>query len=152
LDKTLEDHAQRWSEIMPLILRKLIAAAGEAAAQLELSMTQAEVVSYLTERHETTMGELSDHISVSLSAMTGVVDRLVQKGLVSRDRDETDRRVVRVSLTPAGDQLAAEVGQAKKAHAIAVLGALDESDRERLLEIMAKLTENLPSKYPLNAR
>jgi DNA-binding MarR family transcriptional regulator len=152
LDKTLEDHAQRWSEIMPLILRKLIAIAGEAAAQVELSMTQAEVLSYLTERHETTMGELSDHISVSLSAMTGVVDSLVQKGLVSRDRDETDRRVVRVSLTPAGEELAAEVGLAKKVHAMAVLGALDQSDRERLLEIMAKLTENLPSKYPLNAR
>ena len=147
MDKTLEDHAKRWSEIMPLILRKLIAATGEAAAQLDLSMTQAEVLSYLSERHETTMGELSDHISVSLSATTGVVDRLVQKGLVSRDRDETDRRVVRVRPTPAGDQLAIEVGKAKKAHAMAVLGALDESDRERVLEIMAKLTQNVKSKY-----
>ena len=152
MSKALEDHAQRWSEIMPLILRRLIAAAGEAAAQLELSMTQAEVISYLSEKHETTMGELSDHISVSLSAMTGVVDRLVQKGSVSRDRDETDRRVVKVRLTQAGEDLAAEVAQAKKSHAIAVLDALGESDRERLLEIMAKLTQNLSSKYPSNAR
>lgn len=149
---TLEDHAQRWSEIMPLILRKLNTEAGEAANQLELSMSQSEVVSYLSEKKETTMGELSDHISVSLSAMTGVVDRLVQKGAVSRDRDESDRRVVRVRLTAAGKKLAAAVAQLQKAHAMAILGALDGPDRERLLDLMAKLAGNMPSKRQANAK
>jgi len=149
---TLEDHAQRWSEIMPLILRKLHAAAGEAANQLELSMTQSAVVSYLSEKRETTMGELSDHTAVSLSAMTGVVDRLVQKGAVSRDRDETDRRVVKVRLTAAGKKLAAGVAQVEKAHAMAILGALGDSDREHLLDLMAKLAENMPSSRPANAK
>ena len=149
---TLEHHAQRWSEIMPLILRKLNTEAGEAANQLELSMSQSAVVSYLSEKKETTMGELSDHISVSLSAMTGVVDRLVQKGAVSRDRDESDRRVVRVRLTAAGKKLAAAVAQLQKAHAMAILGALDGPDREHLLDLMAKLAENMPLKHQANAK
>jgi DNA-binding MarR family transcriptional regulator len=131
---------------MPLIVRRLNAESGEAANRLELSMTQAEVVSYLSERGETTMGELSDHILVSLSAMTGVIDRLVQKKAVSRGRDKKDRRVVNVSLTPAGKKLASDVSQVRKAHAIAILGALDASDRKRLLDIMGKLADNLPSR------
>ncbi len=143
-----EEHAQRWSEVMPVIVRRLNAESGEAANRLELSMTQAEVVSYLSEQGETTMGELSDHISVSLSAMTGVIDRLVQKGAVSRGRDKKDRRVVNVSLTPAGKKLASDVSQVRKAHAIAILGALDASDRKRLLHIMGKLADNLPSRRP----
>jgi DNA-binding MarR family transcriptional regulator len=137
---------------MPLILRKLNTEAGEAANQLELSMSQSAVISYLSEKRETTMGELSDHISVSLSAMTGVVDRLVQKGAVSRDRDDTDRRVVRVRLTAAGRKLAAAVAQLQKAHAMAILGALDGPDREHLLDLMAKLAENMPSKRQANPK
>ena len=148
MSKVSEEHAQRWSEVMPVIVRRLSAAAGEAANQLELSMTQAADVSYLSERGETTMGELSDHICVSLSAMTGVVDRLVQKGAISRGRDKTDRRVVNVSLTSAGKKLASDVSQVRKVHAVAVLGALDESDRKRLLDIMAKLADNLSAKRP----
>jgi DNA-binding MarR family transcriptional regulator len=114
-------------------------------------MTQAEVVSYLSENGETTMGELSDHICVSLSAMTGVIDRLVQKGAVSRGRDKKDRRVVNVSLTPAGKKLASDISQVRKAHAIAVLEALDESDRKRLLDIMGKLADNLSPRRPSKA-
>jgi DNA-binding MarR family transcriptional regulator len=136
---------------MPVIVRRLNAESGEAANRLELSMTQAEVVSYLSEEGETTMGELSDHICISLSAMTGVIDRLVQKGAVSRGRDKKDRRVVNVSLTPAGKKLASDVSQVRKAHAIAVLGALDASDRKQLLDIMGKLADNLPSKRPSKA-
>ena len=146
-----EEHAQRWLEVMPVIVRRLNAESDEAANRLELSMTQAEVVSYLSEEGETTMGELSDHICVSLSAMTGVIDRLVQKGAVSRGRDKKDRRVVNVSLTPAGKKLASDVSQVRKAHAIAILGALDASDRKRLLDIMGKLADNLPSRRPYKA-
>jgi DNA-binding MarR family transcriptional regulator len=136
---------------MPAIVRRLSATAGEAANRLELSMTQAEVVSYLSENGETTMGELSDHICVSLSAMTGVIDRLVQKGAVSRGRDKKDRRVVNVSLTPAGKKLASDISQVRRAHAIAVLEALDESDRKRLLDIMGKLADNLSPRRPSKA-
>jgi DNA-binding MarR family transcriptional regulator len=148
LSNVSEEQAQRWSEVMPVIVRKLNAESGEATNRLELSMTQAEVVSYLSEEGETTMGELSDHICVSLSAMTGVIDRLVQKGAVSRGRDKRDRRVVNVSLTPAGKKLASDVSQVRKAHAIAVLGALDAPDRKRLLDIMGKLADNLSSRRP----
>ena len=150
LSKVSEDQAQRWSEMMPLIFRRLNATAGEAASRLDLSMSQAEVLTYLSDNGETTMGELSDYVCVSLSAMTGVVDRLVQKGAVSRDRDEADRRVVKVTLTQEGKRLAAEVAQVKKVQAVAVLGALDESDRKQLLGIMAELAENLSSKRASN--
>jgi len=151
LSTVSEEHAQRWSEVMPVIVRRLSAAAGEAANRLELSMTQAEVVWYLSEKGETTMGELSDHICVSLSAMTGVIDRLVQKGAVSRGRDKKDRRVVNASLTAVGKKLASDMSQVRRAHAIAVLGALDESDRKRLLDIMGKLADNLSSRSPSGA-
>ncbi|NLC51637.1 MAG: MarR family transcriptional regulator [Firmicutes bacterium] len=53
-----------------------------------------------------TMGKLSADIYMAESAATRLVNRLVELNLVQRERDENDRRVVRVALTSQGRQLA----------------------------------------------
>lgn len=138
-----EEQARRWLELTPLIFRRLNARAGEAATRLDLSATQAMVVFFLQGREEMTMGKLSEQMCMSVSTMTGVIDRLVRKGAVSRRRDQKDRRVVKVRLTPAGMQLAVELAEVREAYVVAALEAVDEPDRGRLLEILEKLAENL---------
>lgn len=51
------------------------------------------------------LGELSRKMCLHPSTVTGVVDRLEDKGYVMRSRDATDRRVVTVRLTVAGRDL-----------------------------------------------
>jgi len=48
------------------------------------------------------MGDLAELVLVTTSGVTRVVDRLVEAGLVERVRPDNDRRVVTVSMTPAG--------------------------------------------------
>jgi MarR family transcriptional regulator, 2-MHQ and catechol-resistance regulon repressor len=50
-------------------------------------------------------GEIGAKMMVTVSNLTGIVDRLEQKKLVLRKRDETDRRVVHVKLTDKGTTL-----------------------------------------------
>lgn len=50
-------------------------------------------------------GEIGEKLMVTVSNLTGIVDRLEEKGLVVRDRDVRDRRVVRVRLTDKGTKL-----------------------------------------------
>jgi DNA-binding MarR family transcriptional regulator len=50
-------------------------------------------------------GEIGEKMMVTVSNLTGIVDRLEEKGLVVRDRDVRDRRVVRVRLTEKGAKL-----------------------------------------------
>jgi MarR family 2-MHQ and catechol resistance regulon transcriptional repressor len=50
-------------------------------------------------------GEIGAKMMVTVSNLTGIVDRLEQKKLVLRKRDETDRRVVHVKLTDKGTNL-----------------------------------------------
>jgi DNA-binding MarR family transcriptional regulator len=52
-----------------------------------------------------TMNELSKAVNLDISTMTRMVDQLVEKGLVERQTDAKDRRVVRVGLTEAGRKL-----------------------------------------------
>ena len=50
-------------------------------------------------------GEIGAKMMVTVSNLTGIVDRLEHKKLVLRKRDETDRRVVHVTLTDEGTNL-----------------------------------------------
>lgn len=50
-------------------------------------------------------GEIGAKMMVTVSNLTGIVDRLEEKKLVVRKRDERDRRVVHVVLTDKGTKL-----------------------------------------------
>lgn len=52
-----------------------------------------------------TMGELSSQMSVPFSTATRVVDWLVQGNFVERLPDPNDRRLIRVSMTPTGEEI-----------------------------------------------
>ena len=73
-------------------------------AQGALTATQSMVLRWLTERGPVPMGELADALDITMAGATGLVDRMVQAGLLSRQRSEADRRLVLVALTPKGVQ------------------------------------------------
>ena len=54
--------------------------------------------------------ELGRECDMLASTMTGVVDRLEQQGYVQRERDDHDRRVVWINLTPAGERVQYTLG------------------------------------------
>ena len=55
------------------------------------------------------MGELAEALVITRGGLTKLVDRLVKAGLLERTFCETDRRVSYATLTPAGEQLLAEM-------------------------------------------
>ena len=59
--------------------------------------------------HAATVAELARECHLDAGAMTRMLDRLEVKGLCTRSRSETDRRVVNIALTPAGSQAATEI-------------------------------------------
>jgi DNA-binding MarR family transcriptional regulator len=61
---------------------------------------------------EATPREIARRCWVNPATMTGIIDTLEREGLVRRRRDESDRRQVRLSLTPRGRSLAVEVSAA----------------------------------------
>ena len=55
------------------------------------------------------LGELSQKMYLHPSTISGVIDRLEKKGYVLRSRNQKDRRIVKVVLTPKGRNLAQKV-------------------------------------------
>lgn len=83
----------------------------EELIRIELSVSRFELAALmLAERHDNiTMSALAQGMSVPMSTATGVVDRLVRKKLLKRDRSEEDRRIVTVALTEEGRELLEKV-------------------------------------------
>lgn len=74
-----------------------------AWAQLGLTTAQLRVLSMVREQPGVTAGELAARLSVTPPTISGIVDRLVRLGLVRREDDESDRRLVRNHLTERGE-------------------------------------------------
>ena len=100
------------------------------------------------------MNELSTIVGVDNSTMTRMVDQLVDKGLVFRQVDQKDRRLVCVGLTTAGQKLHRDLDRALRDFYKDSLGEIREEERavilqslERLNSAMAKGVENCCKKY-----
>ena len=74
-----------------------------------LSLVHLQVLTVLETEGPVPMGALADSLDVSQASATGIVDRMEQRGLIERRRDDEDRRVIRVALTEAGSRLLAGV-------------------------------------------
>ncbi len=85
------------------------------------------------------LGQLCQKILRSGSNLTTIVDNLERDGLVTRIRDETDRRVQIADLTGKGRALVAHAFPVHVARVTALLGALTEDEQRELGRICRKL-------------
>jgi DNA-binding MarR family transcriptional regulator len=114
-----------------------------ACEDLDLTPVQLHIVMWLGTDDALTMGELARRVAVTEKTITGVVDRLERDGMVQRDRDPVDRRVVQVTLAARGAKLFRRIDGEIEATLTRFLGLLDSSDRRHLVRMMEKLTAKL---------
>jgi len=91
-----------------------------------------------------TLGELAASEQVQPPSMTKMVVGLEAAGLVSRREDDSDRRIVRVSLTADGRRALHRSRSLRTAYLVRRLRALDRGDRaalEELVRLLERLVE-----------
>lgn len=99
---------------------------------LRLTMPQVKVLHVLSRREKVTAGELAEILGVSAPTVTNLVGRMVSLGLVHRERGRTDRRVVYVSMTPAGEETLRQVRQEHWSVLRELFGEMSAGDRAAL--------------------
>jgi DNA-binding MarR family transcriptional regulator len=112
----------------------------------DLTPTQFYALHWSNSAGGKTLGEVSDRLLCTRSNVTRVVDRLECRGLLIRERDSEDRRVVRVSLTPAGQQLYEEASQTHTRSILERISSLSEAERAALQELLGTLKGSLESR------
>ncbi|MFY0991053.1 MarR family winged helix-turn-helix transcriptional regulator [Halomonas sp. C05BenzN] len=91
------------------------------------------------EREGLKMNELSRRLRVSNGNVTGIVERLVDDGLVTRIAIEGDRRATLVRLTEAGRRAFAEMAVAHEGWVNALLDGVTEADAHHIGELLHRL-------------
>ncbi|MFP7296440.1 MarR family winged helix-turn-helix transcriptional regulator [Neobacillus niacini] len=71
----------------------------------DLTTDQHYILSYIQKSHECTSSELAEAFDVNKSAITAIINRLADRGLIERTRDINDRRVVYLTLSEKGNEL-----------------------------------------------
>ncbi|MDI7252994.1 MAG: MarR family transcriptional regulator [Actinomycetota bacterium] len=121
--------------------------AAEWLRENRVTFVQLRAILLLSKAGSQTLGQLSEGLSRARCTVTGLVDRLEAKGLVRRRRGRGDRRVVYVSLTEKGRELAEELKE-KVVPEIArlgerIMGRLTESEAAALFAALGKLREGI---------
>jgi len=83
--------------------RRALSSMAEPLISTPLTMQQLKVLTMIAVDPDRATGhELAVQLKVSVATMSGLVDRLVEHGMVSREEDPSDRRVRRLGVTPEG--------------------------------------------------
>src|SRR5712691_9059108 len=96
-------YAQRcFSSAFSEVLRRHCAEQGKAYV---ITPSQWGILSFLAHEQEQTISALAQRLGVDAPAVTNIVQRLEQSGLVERVRDREDQRIVKVSLSEEGREI-----------------------------------------------
>jgi DNA-binding MarR family transcriptional regulator len=119
-------------QLEPLIARQRRAVARDGCLRA-ISNTHLHVLFLLEGEGPIPMGRLAELMDVSLPNVTGIVDRMVERGLVERGRDADDRRVVTVSASDGGREAVEEIDQIRRRALGSVLERLTPEQQRRAL-------------------
>jgi trimethylamine---corrinoid protein Co-methyltransferase len=139
--------APSYSKRLAWLLRRLIRAdnlhTGALRKRYRLSPSQLGCVIALHDHGPMPLSQIAKQIMVDASTMTGLIDRLEKKGLVERSRNSFDRRVITVSLTEAGRNLAFNAPSLLQLQMIEGLEQLPLSKKELIIGGLTSLTDLL---------
>jgi len=110
---------------------------------LKLTPSQFDVIATLGDTDGMTCAELSNATLVTKGTLTGVLDRLVAKGLIKRETVAGDRRCIKIKLTEKGEVLFRKVFAAHIAHIKPFFErALNQKEVEHLRTLLLRIRDS----------
>ena len=91
------------------IIYRVVKPSLEGMAKEELTEVQLSCIKFTAVHTEPSVGKIADGLSISNAASAKLIDRLVRKKLLTREEDTQDRRVLKIKLTPRGNELLADI-------------------------------------------
>ncbi len=136
---------QDLSEQMLVALRRVMRAVDLHSRSLMqshgLTGPQALVLQVVVRQDLISAGELAARISLSQATVTDIVNRLEQRGLLTRERSDSDRRKVMIRSTPDGAALIAAAPPLLQETFVRRFGELKQWEQLQLLASLQRIAE-----------
>jgi len=119
--------------------------------QVGVNSSQREVLEVVRQQGPLTLAELGRLLVCEVASPSRLVDGLVQRGLIDRRRGSADKRVVMLSITPAGQQ-ALDVAFPISGLRARIAARLSTEQIDQLTGLLARLLADTPSGIAVAAR
>jgi DNA-binding MarR family transcriptional regulator len=122
-----------------LVMRALHTTNLDSWCAVDLTMPQLKALLLAHAPGGASHSEIARALGVGVSTVTGIVDRLVEHGLVERHADAADRRLSRVVATAGGADLLDRLWASRREQLGTVLGELSPDERNALINALHHL-------------
>ncbi|MGZ4031650.1 MAG: MarR family winged helix-turn-helix transcriptional regulator [Tumebacillaceae bacterium] len=131
------------NEVQSLFTRLFRRYAAEFRAKLDKDITgpQLTLLEMLRNYGSQKMTDLAERLCVTVGAVTLLGDRLIKAGYVERERSQSDRRVVQLTITQSGLELVEQFFQVRNEVLEKYLGRLNEDELEQLGHLFRKMLD-----------
>ena len=119
----------------------------DAWMRLNLSIGQLKSLFFISNRGATSLSKLAAALGVTPTNTTGIVERLLKRGLITRTDSPDDRRVLLLRTTPVGDELITQLRQKRKERMTELFNRLTDEETIHVrdaLKIMMRAIEAQP--------
>ncbi len=141
--------ARLFVEAFDGMIRQVIVPNSHKTAQdLHMGPQDVRALSWLGSRERCLMTDFARGVGVPLSTATHLANRLVEKGVVARERSESDRRVVSIGLTALGEKLHSQFFHLRLSRSRTLLARLEPEQQQQLVILMQKALAESAEKLP----
>ena len=114
-----------------------------AHRDLNFATPDIQTLRFVAEHPGCKLSDLAEHLGAAPTTASSIVDRLVERGIVLRERPETNRRTIALSLTPAGKDAFALIDAEEKQTMRMMLDALPEESRDEFIRSMTRIADKV---------
>jgi DNA-binding MarR family transcriptional regulator len=112
------------------IARSVWALSSSHPVLADRSPAQIRALGFLSRHKVQTVGELAELMGVTISTASGLVDKLVDNGLVERSTNPDDRRQVLIRLAPPAIEMHAQIKEIRRRQVLSAVESLDTVQRD----------------------
>lgn len=135
VERTLHESLMQMAENLPMFEKLSF----KDSLLKDLTMTEVHTIMLIGRLGWPRMSELAERGSVTQGTMTGVVNKLVDKGYAKRSRGAEDRRVVRVGLTARGRRIDKLHERHHSELIDKIAHALTKSEQRQMVKLIRKI-------------
>jgi DNA-binding MarR family transcriptional regulator len=108
---------------------------------LDYSKNEVFAILLVYRKGHANMTEIADYLGVPLNTATGIISRLEKRGIVRRERDVVDKRVVTIGINEEGKEFLAEQFKMLERYYQMFMGALSDEEKLVMIRLVSKFLD-----------
>ena len=108
---------------------------------------QARILKLLIENGEMSQRSIQDILDIKSGSLSELVRKMEAENLISREKDEADRRNITIKITPKGIERAEENSQILKKQEQVMFNSLNDEEQEQLYTLLKKFIDDWNAEF-----